>query len=182
MPELVTQRLRIRPRGPDDFAPYHALMSNWEVARWTASWPWPADPDYTLERLSRPHPVPGIDGVILYDGAFAGSITLARGEIGYAVLPGLQRRGIATEACTAVIDWGFSLGLDRITAGVFDGNPGSAHLLRKLGFVETGRDTVMCRAQGRPLPGPDFALTREVWDARAQRPCGPGPLGRGASD
>lgn len=166
MTVLRTARLVLRPKSPEDFDAYHALVSDFEVVRWTATWPFPAEPDFTRFRLSQPQPKAGLAAVILKDGALIGSAALANGEIGYMLAQPHWGHGYATEAVTALIDHGFSLGHPRLTAGVFDGNEASVRLLTRLGFIETGRGTAMCRARGIELPGPDFTLTRAAWAAR----------------
>jgi RimJ/RimL family protein N-acetyltransferase len=166
MTVLRTARLVLRPKSPEDFDGYHALVSDFEVVKWTATWPFPADPDFTRFRLAQPQPQAGLAAVILKDGALIGSAALARAEIGYMLAQPYWGRGYATEAMTALIDWGFSLGHARLTAGVFDGNEASIRLLLRLGFAETGGSPGPCRARGVDLPGRDFALDRAAWDTR----------------
>lgn len=160
---LRTPRLVLRPREVADFDAYHALFSDWEVVKWTATWPWPPDPDFTRERLSWPQPEAGFSAVILSDGLLAGSITVAGGELGYALSRGFWGKGLASEACAAMLDWAFASGHQRMTAGVFDGNHASVRLLKRLGFAVTGADPGHCRAQGCDLPGRAFALDRAAW-------------------
>lgn len=62
-----------------------------------------------------------------------------RAEIGYKLAPAYWRRGLMTEALTAVLDYGFaSMGLNRVEALVDPRNAASAGLLRKLGFTQEG--------------------------------------------
>jgi RimJ/RimL family protein N-acetyltransferase len=167
MTVLTTSRLTIRPKSPDDLQAYLVLVSDFELVKWTMSWPFPPDEAYTLDRLNWPRPKLGMDAVILLDGTLIGSVALAGGEVGYMLARSHQGRGLATEAVTAMLDWGFSLGHRAITAGVFDGNTASIRLLTRLGFSETGRGTAFCRARGVELAGPDFILTRDDWAARS---------------
>ena len=61
-------------------------------------------------------------------------------ELGYWIARDQWGRGIATEAGHALLAFAdATLGLDRIVAGHFIGNPASGAVLRKLGFVDTGR-------------------------------------------
>jgi RimJ/RimL family protein N-acetyltransferase len=161
--ELRTDRLVLRPRQPTDFDAYHALFSDWEVVKWSATWPWPPDPDFTRDRLSWPQPEGGLSAVIVLDGAVIGSVTIANGELGYALMRSHWGRGLALEACHAMVDWAFGTGHDALTAGVFDGNHVSVRILTRLGFVATGPHPGLCRARGVELPGTAFALARADW-------------------
>jgi RimJ/RimL family protein N-acetyltransferase len=136
------------------------------VVKWTATWPWPPDPAFTGERLSRPQPPGGLSAVLVHEGALIGSVTIAGGELGYALMRSHWGRGLTHEACRAMVGWAFANGHDRLTAGVFDGNDASVRLLMRLGFVATGRDPGLCRARGLELPGTAFALGRADWEAR----------------
>jgi RimJ/RimL family protein N-acetyltransferase len=60
-------------------------------------------------------------------------------EIGYAVEPAHRRRGFATEATRALLDWARrEHGVRHFVASVGPTNVASLALVRKLGFVQTG--------------------------------------------
>ncbi|HVW43669.1 MAG TPA: GNAT family N-acetyltransferase [Amycolatopsis sp.] len=60
---------------------------------------------------------------------------LAVVEIGYEVLPGYRRRGIAREAIHALTDWAYSTGAARVVyATIARANHASIALVRSLGF------------------------------------------------
>ncbi|MEM1395135.1 MAG: GNAT family protein [Cyanobacteria bacterium P01_H01_bin.150] len=60
-------------------------------------------------------------------------------EIGYELSQAYWRKGIMTEALTAIIKFGFEkMELNRIAATVMLENTASMKLLKKLGFVEEG--------------------------------------------
>lgn len=62
-----------------------------------------------------------------------------RAEMGYWLGVPFWGNGFMTEAARAVVEFAFgTLGVNRIEAGVFDGNEASANVLRKVGFVEEG--------------------------------------------
>jgi RimJ/RimL family protein N-acetyltransferase len=68
-------------------------------------------------------------------------------EIGYAIVPALRGRGIATAACRRLVARAWSDGARRLVAEVDPQNPASRRVLRSVGFV--------------PEPGEDrFALER----------------------
>jgi ribosomal-protein-alanine N-acetyltransferase len=61
-------------------------------------------------------------------------------EIGYEVEPPYQRRGLATEAVLAMFEWARrEHGVSRFVASVGPANTASLGLIRKLGFVQTGK-------------------------------------------
>ncbi|MCT9818822.1 GNAT family N-acetyltransferase [Microbacterium sp. W1N] len=81
---------------------------------------------------------------IQHEGELAGMVGLHRmsagagsAEIGYWMTPAFRRGGYLTEACRAVVDFGFSpdgLDLVRISWRAVAGNEGSARLARRIGF------------------------------------------------
>ena len=60
-------------------------------------------------------------------------------EIGYRVFPEHRRRGYATEAVRALLDWARTRGIDRFVASVGPENEPSLAIVRQLGFREVGR-------------------------------------------
>lgn len=61
-------------------------------------------------------------------------------ELGYRFLPEFWRKGYAMESAIASLNYGFeNLNLDVIYAYSDTANDGSNHILRKLGFTETGK-------------------------------------------
>ena len=84
------------------------------------------------------------------------SIDLAnrRGEIGYVLNPDFHRRGYATEAAEAVVDFGFSkLDLNRIEARFMQGNDPSLRVAQKLGMTLEGyaRDALFVKGEYRTV-------------------------------
>ena len=59
-------------------------------------------------------------------------------EVGYWVSASARGRGVASTATGALVDWGFSLGLERIQAHVMAGNEASRRVMDSVGFVEEG--------------------------------------------
>jgi RimJ/RimL family protein N-acetyltransferase len=59
-------------------------------------------------------------------------------ELGYWISRPFWGRGVATEACTALLDIARALGLKQLEASHFIDNPASARVLDKLGFESTG--------------------------------------------
>jgi len=59
-------------------------------------------------------------------------------EIGYRVVTGCRRRGLAEEACRGLLDWALARGVAGVRAAISPDNEASARLAQKLGFACTG--------------------------------------------
>jgi RimJ/RimL family protein N-acetyltransferase len=79
------------------------------------------------------------------EGSVIGTVSLSvnknhqRGELGYMVAKEQWNHGYCTEACRALMGYGFSaLGLKRIQAAHFPRNPASGRVMQKLGMTREG--------------------------------------------
>jgi ribosomal-protein-alanine N-acetyltransferase len=70
---------------------------------------------------------------------FDGQSTPGEPELAYELLRRAHGFGYATEAAQAVVTWAAGAGYRQLWAGVRSWNLASRNVLRKLGFVETGR-------------------------------------------
>ncbi len=59
-------------------------------------------------------------------------------ELGYSTLPAYQRRGFATEAVNAMVDWAFAQGVEWVLAETLPELIASQGVLRKTGFQFIG--------------------------------------------
>ena len=59
-------------------------------------------------------------------------------EIGYSILPEHRRRGYASEAVAALLDWARTQDIHHFVASVAPDNAPSLAIIQKLGFVRTG--------------------------------------------
>lgn len=152
-----TDRLLLRPGWVDDAAALRDAIAHETVANMLATMPWPyglTDAEDFLSRPARPHlpncliflrtaGKPRLIGGI----GLGGEETLP--ELGFWISPAYWGLGFATEAGRAFLASAQeSLKRPRIAARHFMDNPASGHVLRKLGFVRTGRITPLY-AQGR---------------------------------
>jgi ribosomal-protein-alanine N-acetyltransferase len=162
IPELITERLRLRTPVPGDAAALLAVLGDPEVTRYhnVPTLTTLAEAQGLLERLERRHAAR--DTVrwaieLVEHGEMIGTVGLLRfdfehrhAEVGYEIGRRWWGRGLAPEAAAAVIRYGFSvLGLHRIEAGVLPGNDASVRVLRKLGFLEEGTRRDYLQVKGR---------------------------------
>lgn len=159
-PSLITARLHLRPVAPGDEAPVLAALNDLAVAGWLAVVPYPyTAADFRLFQGEMAHP--GATFAIQDAAGFAGILGMENAVLGYWLCPRAHGRGYATEAARAVLAAHFSEGGSDVTAGYYEGNAASANVLRKLGFVETGRAERFCRPLDRMRAHVDLRLTRD---------------------
>ena len=157
---LRTERLVLREATSADIDAAHAIASDFDVVRNTGTWPWPPDRDFTASRCQ---PIPadkGLGGIVAQGADIVGMASVfGEGELGYMLARDHWGKGYATEICRALIDLTFAGGQwDRLKACVFTDNPGSAHVLLKLGFAEGPACTGNCASRGQELPTRTFTL------------------------
>ncbi|MEE2787080.1 MAG: GNAT family protein [Myxococcota bacterium] len=86
-------------------------------------------------------------------------------DLGYAFAEAYHGHGYATEATTALINYGFGeLGARRISGEVFEGNMASVRVLEKLGFQREGTHRQSINKRGRWMDSWIYAMTRMDWD------------------
>ena len=140
--ELRTERLVLRRAGYADAIAMHAIMSNPVAMRF-----WSTPPHGALEETERwmasmvdAEPAASDDFIVTLDGALIGKLGCWRlPEIGFLIDPAHWGRGYASEALGAFLKRRRSLGSTEIIADTDPENLGSIRLLKKHGFVESGR-------------------------------------------
>jgi RimJ/RimL family protein N-acetyltransferase len=151
---LETERLLLREFDESDAEPFHLFLSDPAVIRYTGD-PDGGSPgvehsltvlrsrtlaDYRTHGYGRWAVVLKANGEVI---GFAGLKYLADAQevdIGYRLLPDHWGRGLATEACRAILDYGRTrLGLERIIAFVHPENVASVRVLEKLGLTPDGQ-------------------------------------------
>lgn len=143
-----SERLFLRPAFPEDCGAILAGIGDESIVRNLARAPWPYGMDDARsfaalpQDLRLPHflvTLPGV-GVIGAAGLSApGGDHEGEAELGYWIAREHWGRGYATEAARAVLRIADTLGHRRIVAGHFVDNPASGKVLRKIGFLPTGR-------------------------------------------
>lgn len=178
-PLLVTPRLMLRELDVDDApavaeragdrrvaryllavpSPYPvALAHRWILAR-IAWWPQRRGITFAVARREQPKQL-------------LGSVSLrssrdGRAELGYWLGHDAWGQGFATEACKAVLDFGFrDLRLARIWAQVIAGNEASCNVLDKLGMADEGIRRAHVRKGRRLHDVIMFGALRSEWRMR----------------
>ncbi len=149
---IETERLLLRPIGPDDLDDFVALHADPEVTRFIR----PLDHAAAAERLRRDelewrergHGMLAI--VNLEGGAFLGRCGLKHWpqfdetELGWALRSSAWGQGFATEAARACVGWGFSeFDLPYLTAMISPGNTRSIRVAKRLGLTPMREDELL---------------------------------------
>lgn len=114
-------------------------------------------------------------GICLADGRHIGNIKLGpidryHGHASLGLLIGEREcwgQGYATEAIVRLTTYAFAdLGLQKITAGCYASNVGSARAFLKAGWAEEGRSKGRWRLDGGREDNVSLGITAEDWEAR----------------
>ncbi|MDY7094782.1 MAG: GNAT family protein [Acidobacteriota bacterium] len=188
-PTLVTQRLLLRPFQDSDALELHRLAGERAIADTTLNVPHPYPLEAAGEWIAghedlwreRRQMICAVTVAGEGDedgppgGALVGSAGLrldlqhSRGELGYWIGVPYWRRGYATEAARAVLDFGFrGLGLHRIHAQVLGGNTASGRVLLKLGLRQEGHLREHYLKWGEPEDALVYGILRREWTSGAQ--------------
>lgn len=162
--ELKTARLTLRPVASEDEGAATTCLNDIAVSGWLSVVPFP----YTaadFRQFQTDYAVPGDTFAVDDAQGFAGILGVEDRTLGYWFAPNRHGLGYATEAARAALAEHFANDANSIASGYFEGNTRSANVLRKLGFVETGRDLKHCRALGVDRPHVNMALTHDVFAA-----------------
>jgi RimJ/RimL family protein N-acetyltransferase len=145
--EVRTDRLLLRPPRRDDEDAVFRACQDPEILRWTVSLPDPytrADAEAWVRDIAPTERAEGrgLAFVVETDGELVGSAGLTfrssrpgnGPEVGYWIAPWARRRGYATEATRALVDWAFEHGADRVRLLTVAGNTASQAVARNAGF------------------------------------------------
>jgi 8-oxo-dGTP diphosphatase len=173
---LATERLTLRPYRAEDAAELHRLINDWEVTRNLAAVPFPYARALAEDWIRSA-------GCSLADGSayhllisgkegeretIVGGVGLrieaARriGHLGYWVGRRYWGHGVASEAAGRLARWALAnLDLVQLDAAVATDNPGSAAVLRRIGFRHVGEGSETFLARGGEHKVLRFAATRD---------------------
>jgi [ribosomal protein S5]-alanine N-acetyltransferase len=173
---IETTRLRMRSLRDDDLADLVMLIDNWEVARWTATVPYPyTETDgrtwITLVQQDHATGLPRSFAVALKDtDRLIGGVGLdgSTGDeseepaLGYWLGQPYWGNGYGREAVAAVIDYGFKiLGVDTIRAHTDPSNAPSQKVLLHCGLKNVGEFELTKPTRQGARRAPLFRIVRE---------------------
>ena len=148
---IDTERLVLRVYEPAELDALHAMRDHESAVRWL--YDDPATIEDSRARLARRIGLTrfaltgdGIGFAVDRGGEVVGDASLAlssaehlQAEIGYAVHPGHQGRGYATEAAAAMLDLAFdAFGMHRVVGRIEPRNIASARVLERIGMQREG--------------------------------------------
>jgi [ribosomal protein S5]-alanine N-acetyltransferase len=185
-PTLTGARLVLRPFSPQDAPAVQALAGAREVAATTLTIPHPYE-DGFAEAWIASHADGYAAGTqvtfaVVERAAqeLVGAIGLAvqpahaRGELGYWIGVPYWNRGYATEAAALVVRFGFEeLGLNRIHAQHFVGNPSSGRVLQKIGMRNEGRLRQHYQRWGAFRDVEQYGVLADEWPPSPESPAEP---------
>lgn len=142
-----TSRLMLRPGWAEDAPALAAAIADETIVRNLATAPWPFTLRDAEAFLAQPRD-PVLPSLLIFERTGAaprlvGACGLGRRpsgavELGYWIARPFWGRGLASEACAALVDIARALGLRQIEGSHFLDNPASGRVLEKLGFEPIG--------------------------------------------
>lgn len=177
---LHTERLVLRPFTEADAEDFATRRSDPETAMYQA-WrvPYSVDKALAVIRESAAHdgPVPGgwyqLDVERRADGRTVGDVAVYlhehghTAEVGYTLHPWARRKGYATEATAALIDYLVdTVGVHRIEAATHPDNSRSILVLERLGFLAEGVKREAYWVEDEVSDDAIFGLLAREWRAR----------------
>jgi RimJ/RimL family protein N-acetyltransferase len=178
---IQTPRLTLRPVTLDDLDHVYAWQCRPDVVRWMLG----AEPSTREQSRESVVLMSGQDALrvegdcltlaVATDAAVIGAVELVwrsqldrAAELGYVFHPDHAGRGLATEAATAVLDWGFNqFGLHRIYARCHSRNDASARLMTRLGMRQEAHHVESYLFRGEWADRLVFAILAREWRTRA---------------
>lgn len=177
-PELVTERLVLRPFRASDADRVTELAGVREIALNTLNVPHPYERRHAEEWIASHHGQYERRESVTYavtlreDGLLVGAVGLIVdaanevAELGYWVGKPYWGQGYASEAARALMGWGFAhLGLHRVHASHFPRNPASGAVLRRLGMRHEGRLREHVKKWGEHLDLERYGILRREFEA-----------------
>jgi [ribosomal protein S5]-alanine N-acetyltransferase len=179
-PILTTERLLLRELRHDDAravaqragdrrvaryliavpSPYPMTLASRWIASRIAWWSQGRGVTLAITRRQSPHELLGSVSLRRF-------VRDRRAELGYWLGADAWGLGYATEAASALVDFGFGeLGLSRIYAHVLEGNDASCRVLEKLGMLNEGMRRQHVRKGKKLLDVVLYGMLRDEWRER----------------
>ncbi len=182
VPDIETERLRLRPLRPSDADDVVRLVNDFEVARYTATIPHPYDLKMAQDFIATPEASPDAASRFLDDPDAALVLAIVRKEddqligcvglqktpegpeLGYWVGREYWRQGYAFEAAGRLVRFAFeNYALPELIASAVTVNEASHRVLERIGFAICGTGEIHSRAQNCNLPVVHRRLKRNDW-------------------
>jgi RimJ/RimL family protein N-acetyltransferase len=176
---IRTERLLLRPWGPDEVDTFHRLRSDPEVARFLYQGPLSreeADTRFAAQRstITTTDQWMNLAVEVAATGEVAGDVGLCwlsaidrQAEIGYTFSPAYHGHGYATETAAAVVDLAFSgLGAHRVIGHLDSRNAASAAVLERLGMRREAHFVENEWVKGEWTDDAVYAVLSAEWQAR----------------
>ncbi len=167
-------KLVLKPIPESDYEVFHQMVNSFDVARMTATIPYPVTYEFVEKRLNDRRDLEAKDGSIVERGIYDEEGTLVGNaghfphdsghrEIGYFIGEKYWGNGYATIAGKALIALVREQGHKGTIYGtVAQDNPASMRVLEKLGFIYTGTGTGTSAARpGQIIPHNKYELSAE---------------------
>jgi len=177
---IKTERLELRKLRVKDYTQLLPILRQPDLCRWT-NVPKKYDEMDGLKYLKKEIQEFGktqYTFAIVYNDLVVGKVGFVRinernncGEVGYMMSRTYRNKGIMTEACTALLEYGFSvLKLRRICINHCEGNIASETVAKKMGCRKEGVEINAQRTgDGKYHNHVLRAILREEWIARKQK-------------
>ncbi len=176
---MITNRLILRSWEDSDKKDLIENINDLEVTKWLLVVPHPyteKDANWWInhsKEKARKEPIEDYGFAIqLKEGPLIGGIGIhhvnlkeRKAEVGYWLGRNFHGKGYGSEALEAILKFSFEeLKLEKLEAGVFEGNPSSGKLLEKFGFEYRGiRAEVVCKADGKTKKEMFYELFRHKY-------------------
>ncbi len=166
MTSISTRRLLLRPARKGDQEQLHLVLSNPIAMKYWDSLPHASANDTAsfIDSMVATPKSQGEDFIVEFNGRVIGKAGFwSFPEIGFIFHPDYWSMGLATEAVSALVDYGFNQHkLSAILADVDPRNCRSIRLLEKLGFRETHRKAATIKIGGDWFDSVYFVLRKSA--------------------
>jgi RimJ/RimL family protein N-acetyltransferase len=150
---LETERLILRPLSEQDSEEVYENVKEYDIARWTINIPHPYPKEEAIRYIRQSMELikkgKSYELAIRFNSSkeLAGVMALLNvekehrnAELGYWIAKKYWNKGIATEAASKILEFGFQeLNLERICARCFHENEASRRVMEKIGMEHEGK-------------------------------------------
>ncbi|UCG68553.1 MAG: GNAT family N-acetyltransferase [Thermoplasmata archaeon] len=175
---LETNRLILRPLKDQDSESIYKNVKEYDIAKWTISipHPYPKEGAMSFIQQSKKHMQSGLAyhfAILSKDNSeLMGVMSLIgvnmrhkNAELGYWVGKYHWNKGIATEAASRMLEFGFQdLNLQRISARCFHDNTPSIRVIEKIGMKYEGKFRKEILKENKFIDMAYYAILKEEWN------------------